>query len=272
MAIIETSISSFDTIVSSIGDAVSNTVVDADDPVVQIGAVLVIILVGIKPMIQSIPLTLVNGISLMIRISLVFIFVFCFANYYTVYDIITDAPARYGTTVLEAITGEHVDNLYAGLDRLYAESLNIGEAVFAQYGLFIAGVIILISALLATISIMIICVAKLMVSVLIILGPIAVATTIFKQTAPIFDSYVRLAVGFAFIPLLAAVMTGITIAVAEYATTGILETATKIGDLVNIIVVMILGTGMMIQIPSIAQSLAKALIGLGLAQDRWNNK
>lgn len=269
MAVIQEILDGVDAAVAGIGATVFNSVAGSVLPVFQVSAVLVIILTGINLMIQAVPMTLQNGISLMVRIALVFIFLTSFANFNAVYGVLTDTPSRFGATILQALTGSATDNLYSGLDQLYSNSLDVGNAV-AQNGSYIAGaiagvVMFLISALMATVSIIVICAAKLMIGVLIILGPLAIATIMFKQSAPIFEAYVKLALGFAFVPLLAAAMAGFTILAAENVTPSDLSSVENIGDLVSFIVVMMLGTGLMAMIPTIAQSLAQTGLGIGAA-------
>lgn len=115
----------------------------------------------------------------------------------------------------------------------------------------------------ATISIIVIAAAKLMIGVLIIIAPLAIVSTMFKQSAPFFEAYVKLALGFALVPMLAAAMAGFTIATAVAVTPSDMSTVETIGDMVSFIVVMMLGAGLMLMVPSIAQSLAQTGIGLG---------
>ena len=267
MAVIEDVLTGVDATVASIGadafDAVAGSVV----PVFQVAAVLVVALTGANLAIQAVPMTVPNGISLMLRVGVVAIFLNSFGNFFVVYDAITEAPSRFGATILEAVTGGGVTNLYDGLDNLYSESLDVGNAISAN-GSYLAGaiagvVMFLISALMATISIIVIAAAKLMIGVLIIIAPLAIVSTMFKQSAPFFEAYVKLALGFALVPMLAAAMAGFTIATAVAVTPSDMSTVETIGDMVSFIVVMMLGAGLMLMVPSIAQSMAQTGIGLG---------
>ncbi|WP_341235863.1 type IV secretion system protein [uncultured Sulfitobacter sp.] len=267
MAVIEDVLSGVDATVASIGADAFEIVAGSVVPVFQVAAVLVVALTGINLAIQAIPMTVPNGISLMLRIVVVAIFLTSFNNFFAVYDAITEAPSRFGATILEAVTGGGVADLYDGLDNLYSESLDVGNAISAN-GSYLAGaiagvVMFLISALMATISIIVIAAAKLMIGVLIIIAPLAIVSTMFKQSAPFFEAYVKLALGFALVPMLAAAMAGFTIATAVAVTPSDMSTVETIGDMVSFIVVMMLGAGLMLMVPSIAQSLAQTGIGLG---------
>lgn len=269
MAVIETLLTTVDTAVEAIGNTVFNSVAAEVLPIVQTGSVLVIALTGANLAIQAIPMTLQNGVSLILRIALVFTFVSSFNNFDSVYGVLTDAPAEFGAVILNEVSGGAVGNLYQGLDSLFLQALDVGDAI-SQNGSFIAGAIagvlmFLIAALMAVVSVIIIGGAQLMIGVLIILGPLAVATTLFKQSAPFFEAYVKLALGFALVPLLAAAMAGFTIAAALDIVPDDLSSVETIGDMASYIVVMMLGTGLMAMIPSTASSLAQTGIGLTAA-------
>ena len=111
-----------------------------------------------------------------------------------------------------------------------------------------------------------------MIGVLVIFAPVAIACTIFKVTAPLFDRWVNLALGFAFYPMLSAGMAAFTIYVAEDLTPASMADVETIGDIVSFIVVMMLGTGLMAMVPTIAQSLAQTATGLGgIANSTFRN-
>ena len=64
-------------------------------PVFQVAAVLVVALTGANLAIQAVPMTVPNGISLMLRVGVVAIFLNSFGNFFVVYDAITEAPSSY---------------------------------------------------------------------------------------------------------------------------------------------------------------------------------
>ncbi len=269
MAVIKTLLDTIDSTMAEIGSGAYDTVAASVLPVVQVSSILVIILTGINLLIQAIPMSLQNGVSLVVRLGAVVAFISSFSNFNSVYGVLTQAPSEIGAIVLNEITAGEITDLYGGLDDLYGRSLDVGDAI-AQNGSWVAGaisgvVMFLISALMAVVSVIMIGSAKLMIGVLIILGPVAIACTLFKQSAPIFEAYVKLALGFAFVPLLAAAMAGFTIVASFEIVPDNLENVSSIGDLTNFIVIMLLGTGLMAMIPSTASSLAQTGIGLAAA-------
>ena len=171
-----------------------------------------------------------------------------------------------GAGLLNALSGGTVGDLYSGLDELYTRALDVGEAI-SQNGGYIAGALtsafmFLIAAGMATVTIIVLSAAKIMLAVLIAVAPLAIACTLFKQTAPIFEGWVKLAIGFAFVPLLVAAMAGFTIATAQGVTPPNLDTVETLGDAISFIVIMLLGAGLMVLVPTFAQSLAATNIGL----------
>lgn len=268
MAIIADVLELVDDTVSAVGSDAFTDVADAVIPVFRLGAVLLVVIAGINFSIQAVPVTFRNVLSLVFRICVVSIFIGVYSNFDAVYGVITDTPSRLGSVVLEATSGGTSTSLYDGLDDLYVNALSVGEAV-SENGSWISGalaslVLFIIAALMATISIIVICGAKLMIAVLIVIGPLAIVCSMFKQSASIFDAWVKLAVGFAFVPLLTAAMAGFTIATAEAIGDTIDVTSIEnIGDVLGFVVVMFLGAGLMLMVPTIAQTLGSTTIGLG---------
>jgi len=266
VAVINTLLTTIDSTATAVGGSAYGAVSTAILPIWRLGAIIAVALTGANLAIQAIPMTLQNGVSLMLRISLVYIFLSSFANFDAVYGVLTDAPSQFGGLVLDQFTGGGVTNLYDGLDKLYLSTLTVGDKI-AQNGGYISGalaalILFLVAALMAVAAVVMIGAAKLMIAILIIIGPIAITATLFKQTAPIFEAYVKLALGFAFVPLIAAAMAGFTIVAAQSVLPTNLDSIKALSDVVSFIVVMILGTGLMLMVPSVASSIAQTGIGL----------
>ena len=265
MAIILDVLQTVDATVGGVAASTYGDILAAVVPVVSSASVLVVVLVGANIVTQTVPLTYANALSLLLRIVLVNIFLI-FGNLIMVYDALTNAPASLGAGLLNALSGGTVTNLYAGLDELYTRALDVGQAI-SQNGGYIAGALtsafmFLIAAAMATITIIVLSAAKIMLAVLIAIAPLAIACTLFKRTAPIFEGWVKLAIGFAFVPLLVAAMAGFTIATAQGVAPPDLATVETLGDAISFIVIMLLGAGLMVLVPTFAQSLAATNIGL----------
>lgn len=266
MAIIADILTQVDAAATSVGETAFGAVALSVVPVFRVGSVLVVALVGINLMAQAVPMTLRNGLGVMVRIGAASAFLSSWTNFNAVYGVLTNAPSELGAVVMNAF-GDTSGNLYDGLDSLYLKALDVGQAI-SQNGSYITGALagllmFLVAALMATISIIVIAAAKIMIGVLVIFGPVAIACTLFKVTAPLFDRWVNLALGFALYPMLTAAMAAFTIHIAEDLTPSDLTTVETIGDVLSFVVVMMLGTGLMAMVPTIAQSLAQTATGLG---------
>lgn len=273
MAIIETVLELVDDTVTGIAGGAYADVVSAVEPVILASSVLVVVLVGINAILQVVPVTHSTAISLGVRIVVVNVFMI-YGNFTVVYEALTDAPAELGAAFLGGLTGGEItdisdgvsSDLYSGLDLLYRQALDVGQAI-SQNGGWMAGALtsvlmFLIAALMATVTIIIVSASKIMLAVLIAIGPLAIACTLFKQSAPIFEAWVKLAIGFAFVPLLVAAMAGFTIATAGAVSPADMSSVDTLGDTLSFLVVMMLGTGLMLLVPTFAQGLAATNIGL----------
>lgn len=265
MAIIQQILDMVDDTVGGVAADTYPDIVAAIGPVVASASVLVVLLVGANMVTQTVALNYSTAISLGLRIILVNVFLL-FGNIEPVYNALTNAPAEVGAGMLGALSGGEVSNLYEGLDNLYLRALDIGQAV-SQNGGFLAGAltsvfVFLIAAAMATITIIVLSAAKIMLAVLIAIAPVAIACTLFKQSAPIFEAWVKLAIGFAFVPLLVAAMAGFTIVAGEAVIPANLDDVETLGDVISFIVIMMLGAGLMVLVPTFAQSLAATNIGI----------
>mgnify|MGYP001274110220 CR=1 FL=1 len=266
MAIIANILTQVDAAAASVGATAFGAVAAEVTPVFRVGSVLVVALIGINLMAQAVPMTLRNGLGLMVRISVASAFLSSWTNFKAVYGVVTNAPSEIGAVVMNAF-GAGGGSLYDGLDSLYLQALDVGQAI-SQNGSYITGALagllmFLVAALMATISIIVIAAAKIMIGVLVIFAPVAITCTLFKVTAPIFDRWVNLALGFALYPMLTSGMAAFTIAIARDLTPNSLTNVETIGDVLSFVVVMMLGTGLMAMVPTIAQSLAQSATGLG---------
>lgn len=274
MAIIEDVLALVDTTVTGIAGGTYGDVVTALNPVVAAASVLLVILVGINIVIQTVPMTYGTLIGLGVRIVGINLFL-TYANFDQVYNALTNAPAEIGASFLSSLSdGEITDisggtsaALYSELDQLYLNALDVGTAISENGGIFVGALtsvmMFLIAALMAVVTIIVMSAAKIMLAVLIALAPVAIVCTFFKQSSPVFEAWVKLAIGFAFVPLLVAAMAGFTIATASAVAPADLDTVETLGDALSFVVVMLLGMGLMILVPTFAQALAATNIGLG---------
>ncbi|MEO1986437.1 MAG: type IV secretion system protein [Martelella sp.] len=270
MAIIQSILTAVDSGVDGAAQGLYTSSVSAVYPVAKTLSVLAVVLVGINIAIQAVPVTLQNALSLIFRIGVVMIFLqgtSSYSNFEAVFGAITDAPAEYGAIVLNTFSGGSTTNLYDGLDGLYLQAVDVGQTIFDNGGWitgpFVGTWLFLIAALMAVISVIILAASKIVIGICVVLAPVAIAATLTKPSAPIFEAWVKLALGFAFVPMLAAAMGAFTLLVAQDVAPTDFSAVESMGDIVNFLVVLLLGTGLMLMVPSLASSLA--VTGVGLA-------
>ena len=166
MAIIVDILTQVDAAATAVGATAFDAVAAEIVPVFRIGSVLVVTLVGINLMAQAVPMTLRNGLGLMVRISVASAFLSSWTNFIAVYGVLTNAPSEIGAVVMNAF-GDGKGNLYQGLDALYLKALDVGQAI-SQNGSYITGALagllmFLVAALMATVSIIVISVIMIVV-------------------------------------------------------------------------------------------------------------
>src|SRR3990167_980772 len=120
MAIIADILTQVDAAATAVGATAFDAVAAEIVPVFRVGSVLVVALVGINLMAQAVPMTLRNGLGLMVRIAVASAFLSSWSNFNAVYGVLTNAPSEIGAVVMNAFGGGS-GNLYDGLDSLYLQ-------------------------------------------------------------------------------------------------------------------------------------------------------
>jgi type IV secretion system protein VirB6 len=268
MGFIQRVLDMIDSAVAAITASAYGTVAADLVPLFQACAVLVVALIGINIAIQAIPLTLRASVSLMVRISLVWVFLSSWTNFNAVFGTLTNFPSELGAVIMNSL-GIDVDGdgLYAGLDRLYESSVNAGQAVAQNGGIFAGALgslaVFAFAVIFSAIAVVVIGYSKLALAVMIVLAPAAIICTMFRQTAPFFEAWVKVTIQAALIPALMAAVAGVVIAIADEVMPADISTVEAIGDMLGFLFVMVLGTILVIFVPSLAQSLAPGSIGIG---------
>lgn len=237
-------------------------------PLFQASAAIIIATLGINMMLQWRPMSMGDAFSIGIRIALVSIFAFHPGNFFVVYDALSNAPATIGITLLTGTSGGSETSLYDALDGVYVKALSVGNVV-ADNGGWVAGaltavLLFLVAALMATVTIIVLGLAKMMIALLAAIAPLMILLTIFPQSKPIFEAWLKMAIGFAFVPMLVASVIGIIMGVADVIDTN-LENAETLAGVISFVVVCLVGTGLLMMVPSTASSLAATSISLGTA-------
>ncbi len=267
MGFIENVLGMIDGATASIASTAFDAIAEQLMPIFRLLAVLVVALLGINLAIQAVPMSLHNGVHLIVRIGLVATFLSNWTNFDSVYGVLTNAPSEIGGTIMASLGFEAaVDGLYAGLDQLYERSLNAGNAV-AQNGSYIAGAIASIVVFLVAVFFSVICVvvlgmAKIVIALMIVLAPAALLCTMFKPTAGIFEGWPRVSIQAALVPLMMAAAAGVVIVIAQEVAPTDMASIESIGDMLGFLFVMMLGSILILKVPNLSEALASANLGL----------
>ena len=105
MAIIADILTQVDAAATAVGATAFDAVAAEIVPVFRVGSVLVVALVGINLMAQAVPMTLRNGLGLMVRIAVASAFLSSWTNFNAVYGVLTNAPSEIGAVVMNAFGG-----------------------------------------------------------------------------------------------------------------------------------------------------------------------
>jgi type IV secretion system protein VirB6 len=134
----------------------------------------------------------------------------------------------------------------------------IGDSAGWVFGAVLGVVVWVIAAIFAAVSAGIIAYAKIILTLMVVVAPVAILCSLFKPTMSIFEAWSRSIIGYAFMPIAAAGAAGIVIAIAgEIAnTTPDPDGVDTLNLIFPFIVVLFLAAGIMLAVPSIAMGLS----------------
>ncbi|WP_179209189.1 type IV secretion system protein [Haematobacter genomosp. 1] len=189
------------------------------------------------------------------------------ANFSLVYDALTNTPAEIGSALLAGLGVEHEGNLYEGLDGVYGKVLDVSNSI-AESGGYVSGaisalVIFLIAALMATVAVFVLGIAKIGIAIFGVIASAMIACALFPPTLPIFKAWVKQAITFSFIPLLVTAVSGVVLVLFDFAAPGSLTGISTLGEAISFVVVAMVGTGMLLQVPSMAGSFGQTMVAVG---------
>ena len=127
MAIIADILTQVDAAATAVGATAFDAVAAEVVPVFRVGSVLVVALVGINLMAQAVPMTLRNGLGLMVRIAVASAFLSSWTNFNSVYGVLTNAPSEIGAVVLERLRRMDRAISMKGSTALYLQALDVGS-------------------------------------------------------------------------------------------------------------------------------------------------
>jgi len=247
--------------------------------VLTAGGILLLVMLGIAVVMQLRPMTFGSAFAFGLKFALISIFAQSWDNFAVVYRIAVDVPDSVGAAILDLTDTGDEDGIYESLDsmvnRITAYGDAIGDRAGWVFGAVLGAIFFVLSALFAAVTAGIIAYARIVFTLMIVIAPFMILTSLFRPTQSLFEAWTRATIGYALMPVAAAGAAGIIVAIAEAigeasADPDSVETVSLI---LPFLVILLLSAGIMAAVPFIASNLtgvmgiASNAIGLtGLAR------
>ena len=247
--------------------------------ILSVGGIVLLIILGISVVMQLRPMTFGNAFAFGLKLSLISIFAQSWDNFSVVYRIAVDVPDSIGAAILDLTDTGDEAGVYESLDsmvnRITAYGDAIGDRAGWVFGAVLGAMFFVLSAIFAAVTAGIIAYARIVFTLMIVIAPFMILTSLFKPTQSLFEAWTRATIGYALMPVAAAGAAGIIVAIAESigdasADPDNVETVSLI---LPFLVILLLSAGVMAAVPFIASNLtgvmgiASNAIGLtGLAR------
>ncbi|QUD89812.1 type IV secretion system protein [Phenylobacterium montanum] len=200
---------------------------------------LFVALIGYQLMLGRMELRVGEVTLAAIKLAAVTAFASQWDNYQAlVFTSLFDGPAQIATAMLRSIgdnPGDIFDGLQAAIDALtaasaaYSQHAGLAAAVLVGGGGFASTALTAAAGLLLLSSLGVVLAAKIVLGVLLAVGPIFIALALFDATRGLFEGWLRAALGFAFAPLSAMLLLAVILSILEPNLTQLAELRAK-GD------------------------------------------
>lgn len=230
--------------------------------VISVGSSVLLILLGTNVVVQLRPMTFGSGFAFGVKIALVGLFAQSWENFSVIYEIATDVPDSIGARILALTASGNEAGVYESLDRMVNRITAYGDAIGDNagwvFGAVLGAIFFVLSAVFAAVTAGIIAFGKIVFTLMIVIAPFMILTSLFKPTQSLFEAWSRATIGYALMPVAAAGAAGIIVAIAE----NIGDASTDPGSVETIslilpfLVILILSAGIMASVPSIAANLS----------------
>ena len=128
-----------------------------------------------------------------------------------VYDVFTNEPAELAKVLINSVGKLHADtNIYSAMDAIYLAFNNVSNALLGQIGFSVNGLSFLLYGLLVFVigmvmtayTLLLFIYAKMMMAVLLALGPIFILCLLWDSTRGIFSTWLSTLISLALIPII----------------------------------------------------------------------
>ncbi|WP_224826688.1 type IV secretion system protein [Cognatishimia sp. MH4019] len=229
--------------------------------IITAGGILLLIILGINVVTQLRPMSFASAFAFGIKLSLISIFAQSWDNFAVVYRIAVDVPESIGAAILDLTDSGDEAGVYESLDgmvnRITAYGDAIGDRAGWVFGAVLGAIFFVLSAIFAAVTAGIIAYARIVFTLMIVIAPFMILTSLFKPTQSLFEAWTRATIGYALMPVAAAGAAGIIVAIAETIGDASADPANveTVGLILPFLVILLLSAGIMAAVPFIASNL-----------------
>ncbi|ETX13514.1 TrbL/VirB6 plasmid conjugal transfer protein [Roseivivax halodurans JCM 10272] len=225
------------------------------------GSILLLIVIGINVVMQVQPMTFGSAFAFGLKISLIGIFAQSWDSFEVVYLIATDVPESIGASILALTDSGNEAGVYESLgsmvNRITAYGDAIGDRAGWVFGAVLGAIFFVLSALFAAVTAGIVAYGRIVFTLMIVIAPFMILTSLFKPTQSLFEAWSRATIGYALMPVAAAGAAGIIVAIAETVGEASVDpdSVETVSLILPFLVILLLSAGIMLAVPSIASNL-----------------
>lgn len=233
--------------------------------VIIAGGLVALPLIAINSIFQFRQIALSQYITWFIRYVIILAVATTWTQFEPIFNILTQVPNNYGATLLSAagFGSPNPAGLNGAMDEMVTGIFDFSDRANEESGFFsislTAVILLVLGALMACVAIIVSAIAKIGLALAISIGPLAIASMMFRATSQFFESWTRFTLGFALIPLVLAGVMGAVIGIGQNliaTSTG----ATEISEAAGFIIVVLAAIFLMYQIPTIVSGLAGSIV------------
>lgn len=257
-----------DDAVSSYAETVFQGVSSEINTVLVAAGLVGLALIAVNSILAFSTVSMRSYITWSVRYIIVLAVATSWSQFEPIYNIVTDVPQNYGGALLSAAGAGVTDNagLNVAMDQMVTSIFDYSDQMNEEsgwLGISISAVLLMVlGAIMACVAIVISTIGKVGLGLAISIAPLAIAALAFNGTRQLFESWSRMTIGIALIPLVLAGIMGAVIGVATQILNNT-SAATDLSDIAGFVIVALAAIFMMKNVPSYATGLAGSVVAVG---------
>ena len=228
--------------------------------VIQAGGVVGLAFIAANAVLAFAPISMSTFIKWAVRYVVILAVATSWDQFLPIYEILTNVPSSVGATLLAAT---NAPTLNGALDQIVTNSWDLSDTMAEEsslFGISFAGIFMwIMGAIMACVAILVSAIAKIGLAMAVSLAPLFIASALFPATNNMFESWSRMTIAFALIPLALAGVMGAIVGVAQNLITSTAN-ASALADIGTFLVVMLAAIVLMAFVPSLVMSLAGSVV------------